>query len=97
MKIWLTTAVPSRCQTTANETGVTIENRMDDRVKRVTVTLRLRTGYTFPNIGANITLAGLNDNTFNDTFVIKEKGQAYQNRAHVEQTLTLEAYEGITY
>ena len=82
---------------TANETGITIEDRMDDRVKRLSVTLRVRAGYSFPNIGSNIAIAGLHDNTFNGTYVVKSKGQQYQNRAHFEQTLELEQFEGITY
>jgi hypothetical protein len=82
---------------TANESGITIETRRDDRVKRVNVTMRLRTGYAFPNIGSSVTLASLADNTFNDTYVVVDKGQQYANRTHLEQTLTLEAYEGITY
>jgi hypothetical protein len=83
--------------TTIKEDGLVAEERMDARVYTASVTLRIKTGYTFPNIGAVITLAGLGDTTFNKNYAIISKGQAYRNNAHVEQTLELRHREGITY
>jgi hypothetical protein len=80
-----------------DENGLTVETRKDNRVKNLTVTMRLKTGYTFPAIGSNVAISGLRDNAFNQTYLVVGKGQQYQNRTHMEQTLTLEAFEGINY
>jgi hypothetical protein len=84
-------------ETTENESGVTVETRKDNRVKRLSVTLRMRSGYTFPDVGATIAISGLADTDFNATYEIDSKGQTYANNAHLEQTLELVAHEGITY
>ncbi len=84
-------------EVTHDEDGVTIETRRDDRVKRATVVLRIRSQYSFPDIGSTLALTGLEDSNFNTTYEIVNKGQAYQSRFYIEQTLELVAHEGITY
>jgi hypothetical protein len=84
-------------ETTEDESGVTIETHRDNRVFTASVTLRMKSGYTFPDIGDTLALAGLDDTDFNKTYEITEKGQVYQNNQHVEQTLELVHHEGITY
>ena len=84
-------------ETTEDESGVTIETRRDNRARRVNVTVRIRSGYAYPNIGDVIALANLQDSTFNRNYEITEKGQEYVHNQHLEQNLTLVAMEGITY
>lgn len=84
-------------ETTENESGVTVETRKDNRIKTLSVTMRLKSGYTFPAIGLTIAIAGLEDTTFNGNYEIDSKGQVYQNNQHLEQTLELIQHEGITY
>lgn len=84
-------------ETTEDETGVTVETRRDNRAKRLNVTMRLQTGYAFPNIGDTIEIAGLEDSAFNDTYEVTEKGQQYEHDTHLEQTLDLVAHEAISY
>jgi hypothetical protein len=84
-------------ETTENETGVTIESRRDNRRKELTVTARIRTGYTFPVEGAVIAISGMQDNSFNGNYELTSKGQQYNHAQHLEQALTLVQHEGITY
>jgi hypothetical protein len=84
-------------ETTENESGVTVETRKDNRVKRLSVTMRIKTGYSFPAVGAVVAIAGLADTAFNGNYEVDSKGQTYTNNAHLEQTLELVQHEGITY
>jgi len=84
-------------ETVENGSGVTIETRRDNRAKRLNVTMRCSAAAAFPNIGGTIAISGLEDNSFNATYEVVDKGQAYQHNTHLEQTLELVAFEGISY
>jgi hypothetical protein len=83
--------------TTVGETGLTIEDRMDDRKISGTIRLRLEVSVAVPAMGDTITLAGLVDTDFNVTYSIIEKGLTLAGKAYLEFTLTIENYEAISY
>lgn len=82
---------------TADGDGNVIETRRDNRIKNATVVMRLQSGYTFPDIGDLVTLAGMQDTSFNGAFEVVNKGQEYQSGTHLEQTLELVKHAEITY
>lgn len=84
-------------QKTQDESGVTIENRMDDKTITGSVRLLIRSGFTHYVQGAVLTLAGLNDTALNTDYAIKSVGEAYRSGEKIEVTVNLESHEGIDY
>lgn len=84
-------------EATQNEVGQTIETRKDDRVKRVTIVARIRSGYDFPDEGSVIALANMFDNAFNGNYELEEKSGETQNNQFFEQTLSLVQHDEISY
>ncbi|MDQ8206223.1 hypothetical protein QEH52_01785 [Coraliomargarita sp. SDUM461003] len=84
-------------QKTTDQLGVTIENRMDDRMITGTITAFVKSGYTFPAQGDLITLADMKDSDHDKQYCIKRVGGAEKAGDKYVLTLTLEWHEGITY
>lgn len=84
-------------QKTPDEAGVTIENRMDDRLISGSVTLFIKEGFTHYQQGAALELAGLDDADLNDYYAIKNVGEAYRAGDKIQVTVTLENHESIDY
>jgi hypothetical protein len=84
-------------ETTEDENGVTIETRKDNRLKTLSVTIRIKDGYTFPAIGDVIAIANLKNTAFNGNYELDSTGETYSNNGYLEKTLELVQYEGITY
>lgn len=83
-------------ETTEDQNGVTIETRLDNLLKSITVTLRGRTGYTTPNIGTALALSGLNDTRFNDTYEVTGVESVFQHDQFTEVTLSARRYANVT-
>lgn len=83
-------------QKTPDESGVTIENRLDDEVITGSITVFAQTGFTAAK-GDIITLANLVPATFNKTYLIKSVGAAFRAGDKVQMTLNLECHAGIDY
>ncbi len=82
-------------ETVEDEFGVTQETRRDNRKKDLTLTARMTSAYTMPNIGDAITTTGLGS-PFNDTFEITNVQKTFSNTDYVELEITAEKYEAIT-
>lgn len=84
-------------QKTQNESGVTIENRLDDKTITGSIRLLIRSGFSHYAQGAVLTLSGLDDTALNVDYVIKSVGAAYRAGEKIEVTVTVENHEGIDY
>jgi hypothetical protein len=74
---------------TQNESGVGIEVRLDDRREDATITIRMRSGYTVPAIGTELTY-----NTVK--YWIEEITRNETNNGFRELTMNIKNAEGIT-
>jgi len=85
--------------TNDGETGKVIETRKDDRVKEITVTLRLQSSATLPSLGDVLAVSGLVSNlsVFEGNYEVDNIGATLQARSYVEIELTLIQHEGISY
>lgn len=82
-------------ETVEDENGITIATRKDNRLTEATVTVRAKTNYAAPNIGDAVALAGLDDDTFNETYELTNKGGEFVNNQFTEVTLTLQKHENV--
>lgn len=74
--------------TTVNESGVVIERRFDDRTVNGTVTIRIRTGYTAPLIGAILTVNAVK-------YILTALTHDEESQGYRTQTYTLIRSEGV--
>ena len=84
-------------ESTLSNTGVTIETRKDDRIKRVNATVRGRANAEMPVIGGVVAVANCPVAAFNGNYEVDSVGIRAQNNQHFEVELTLVQHEGITY
>ena len=72
-----------------DENGREVEDRLDDNHQEATITLRLKSSYTVPAIGDNITYNGV-------SYYITALGLAEKNKDFIDYTLTVEKKQYIT-
>lgn len=84
-------------ETTPDSTGKTIATHRDDRVKRVSLTLRIRPEFTFPQIGQVIALANCRNTIYNGNYEVEKAGESVGTNQYHECTFDLVQHEGITY
>lgn len=82
-------------ETVENPDGLTVETRLDNRLKTLTITGRITSEFTDPVLGSAVVISGL-QTQFNDTYELTNVGGQYATGTYVELQLTLRKYESIT-
>lgn len=75
--------------TTENETGNVIERRSDDITKTASITLKIRSGYSIPAVGTNLTYDAV-------VYEITKVGRVQKNKEHRTVQLSLITSEFVT-
>jgi hypothetical protein len=81
-------------ETVENADGVTVETRLDNRLKTLTLTARATSAFTDPALGSSVAISGLQAQ-FNDTYELINVGGTYATGSYVEIELTLRKYESV--
>lgn len=82
---------------TFDNDGNSVEDRWGDKVLTCEVVGRIRTGFSFPALGADLTLANFTNSEFNTTFTVESASEPRQSRGYLEATLTLKRRVEVSY
>lgn len=82
-----------------NESGQMVGERLDDKTRRIRLTLHIPTGATIPAIGTVITIASASSfsNRYNGVWKIDDIGLAFDAKDRVELPVTLIKHEYFDY
>lgn len=75
---------------TVDESGVEIERRYDDEQTEGTITIRIRSGYTIPTVGSNLTYESA-------TYEITSVDRTQEAKGFRTVVLSVKKSEGISY
>lgn len=81
-------------ETVENSDGVTVETRLDNRLKTLTITGRITSEFSDPVLGDTVVISGLQPQ-FNDTYELTNVGATYSTGTYVEIELTVRKYEDV--